>query len=446
MLLSYDQEKALGKSARKDVERQFGGVVKDKKLNGYVNSVGQKIAGTIRKKVESKNSDQEVDYEFKVLNSKVINAFCLPGGYVYITRGLLSKLEDESQLAAVLGHEAGHAVGRHSAEQLSKQIAIGTLLGAGVAATASRDTKQARKNAAKVSAVGNVVGGLIMLGFSRDDEAEADELGTKFTYNTGYDPRGMIGVLKILQKENKGGESNLMEIFQTHPNTKRRIADVDKEIRKKYPHLETEGPEKFSIVKTLKAIEEAHVVLYLIDARLGVSEQDLKLLGFILECGSALVIAMNKWDGLKEEVKNQAKIGIDRHLDFVSFARIHYISALHGTNVGNLFDSIDEAYLSATKKIATPLINQLLQRALLTHSPPLVSGRRVKLRYAHLGGHNPPRIIIHGNQLKALPLSYRRFLSHFFQTKLELYGTPVCIEFKTSDNPFTSKKTKKTRS
>ena len=208
----------------------------------------------------------------------------------------------------------------------------------------------------------------------------------------------------------------------------------------------TEGPEKFSIVKTLKAIEEAHVVLYLIDARLGVSEQDLKLLGFILECGSALVIAMNKWDGLKEEVKNQAKIGIDRHLDFVSFARIHYISALHGTNVGNLFDSIDEAYLSATKKIATPLINQLLQRALLTHSPPLVSGRRVKLRYAHLGGHNPPRIIIHGNQLKALPLSYRRFLSHFFQTKLELYGTPVRIEFKTSDNPFTSKKTKKTRS
>ena len=201
-------------------------------------------------------------------------------------------------------------------------------------------------------------------------------------------------------------------------------------------------PEKFSIVKTLQAIENAHVVLYVIDARIGVSEQDMKLLGFILECGKGLVIAVNKWDGMTEEAREFAKATIDRHLDFVQFARIHFISALHGSGVGNLFDSVNEAYASATQKLATPVLTRLLQQALTTHSPPLVQGRRVKLRYAHAGGHNPPRIIIHGNQVHALPDSYKRFLANFFQTKLKLYGTPVHVEFKSSDNPFAKKKGK----
>lgn len=198
----------------------------------------------------------------------------------------------------------------------------------------------------------------------------------------------------------------------------------------------SELPEKFSVVKTLQAIKEANVVLYVIDARLGVSEQDLKLLGFVLECGKGLVIAVNKWDGMTEEARDKAKATLDRHLDFVRFARIHYISALHGSGVGNLFDSVNEAYASATKKLSTPLLTRLLQQALTTHQPPLVQGRRVKLRYAHAGGHNPPLIIIHGNQVKALPESYRRFLANFLQQKLELYGTPIHIEFKSSDNPF----------
>lgn len=197
-----------------------------------------------------------------------------------------------------------------------------------------------------------------------------------------------------------------------------------------------ELPEKFSVVKTLQAIENSHVVLYVIDARLGVSEQDMKLLGFVLECGKALVIAINKWDGMSEEAREHARATIDRHLDFVRFARIHYISALHGSGVGNLFDSINEAYDSATKKLSTPMLTRLLQRAIETHSPPLVHGRRVKLRYAHPGGHNPPLIIIHGNQVNALPESYRKFLAGFFQDKLGLYGTPVMVEFKSSDNPF----------
>lgn len=197
-----------------------------------------------------------------------------------------------------------------------------------------------------------------------------------------------------------------------------------------------ETPEKFSVVKTLQAIENANVVLYVIDARLGVSEQDMKLLGFVLECGKALVIAINKWDGLSEDAREHARATIDRHLDFVRFARVHFISALHGSGVGNLFDSINEAYESATKKLSTPLLTRLLQKALETHSPPLVHGRRVKLRYAHPGGHNPPLIIIHGNQVHALPESYRKFLANFFQTKLALYGTPVFVEFKSSENPF----------
>ena len=202
----------------------------------------------------------------------------------------------------------------------------------------------------------------------------------------------------------------------------------------------SEVPEKFSVVKTLQSIETSNVVLYVIDARLGVSEQDLKLLGFVLECGKALVIAVNKWDGMTEEARDHAKATIDRHLDFVRFARVHYISALHGSGVGNLFDSVNEAYESATKKLSTPILTRLLQLAQTTHSPPLVHGRRVKLRYAHAGGHNPPRIIIHGNQVNALPESYRKFLAHFFQKKLNLYGTPVMVEFKLGENPFAGRR------
>lgn len=208
-------------------------------------------------------------------------------------------------------------------------------------------------------------------------------------------------------------------------------------VRKRKKVFET--PEKFSVVKTLQAIENANVVLYVIDARLGVSEQDMKLLGFVLDCGKALVIAINKWDGMTNEERDHARATIDRHLDFVKFARLHYISALHGSNVGNLFTSVDEAYESATKKLSTPMLTRLLQKAIVTHSPPLVHGRRVKLRYAHPGGNNPPLIVIHGNQVHTLPESYRKFLAGFFQTKLELYGTPVLVEFKSSENPFAKK-------
>ncbi len=215
---------------------------------------------------------------------------------------------------------------------------------------------------------------------------------------------------------------------------------------KKYTLIDTAGirkrkkvnelPEKFSIVKTLQTVEDANVIVYVLDARIGVSQQDMKLLGFIVECGRALVLAINKWDGMTEHDRERTRISIDRQLDFVKFARIHFISALHGSGVGNLFESIDEAYDCATKRFSTNQLTTLLQQALVTHSPPLVHGRRVKLRYAHAGGHNPPRIIIHGNQVDALPDSYRRFLAAFYQKKLKLFGTPVFISFKLSQNPY----------
>lgn len=195
-------------------------------------------------------------------------------------------------------------------------------------------------------------------------------------------------------------------------------------------------PEKFSIIKTLQSIENAHVVLYVIDARIGVSEQDLKLLSFILECGKGLVIAVNKWDNMEDDERDLTRASLDRQLDFVEFARQHFISALHGSGVGNLFDSILEAYHSATKKLSTPVLSRLLEQALVTHSPPLVHGKRIKLRYAHTGGSNPPTIVIHGTRLEQVPESYKKFLARFFQKKLNLKGTAIKLVFKNTDNPY----------
>ena len=198
--------------------------------------------------------------------------------------------------------------------------------------------------------------------------------------------------------------------------------------------------EKFSIIKTLQAIEAANVVLLVLDARETISEQDLHLLGFILDSGKALVIAVNKWDGLSKEQRDWVRKELDRRLDFVDFARVHFISALHGTGVGDLFGFVEKAYHSATKKISTSQATKILEQAVESHQPPLVQGRRIKLRYAHVGGHNPPRIIIHGNQTANLPNAYRRYLANFYRKALRLEGTPIHIELISSDNPYAGRK------
>ncbi len=194
--------------------------------------------------------------------------------------------------------------------------------------------------------------------------------------------------------------------------------------------------EKFSVIKTLQAIKEAHVVLCLLDAREGIADQDLKILGHILEAGSALVIAVNKWDGMTADEKNAVKIELNRRLDFVKYAKIHFISALHGTGVGDLFKLVDRAYHSSMKQISTPMATKILEGAIEEHQPPMVGGRRVKLRYAHVGGHNPPIIVIHGNQAESLPLSYVRYLENYYRTALRLVGTPIRIQLKTTENPY----------
>ena len=198
--------------------------------------------------------------------------------------------------------------------------------------------------------------------------------------------------------------------------------------------------EKFSIVKTLQAIEESNVVLLVIDAREGISDQDLSLLGFVLNSGRSLVIAVNKWDGLDSSIKEDLKRELDRRLGFIDFARLHFISALHGTGVGNLFESVQEAYVSATKRINTSMLTQIMEMAQDDHQPPLVRGRRVKMKYAHAGGYNPPVIVIHGNQVDDLPTSYKRYLMNYFRKALQVMGTPIRIEFREGHNPFEGKK------
>lgn len=205
-----------------------------------------------------------------------------------------------------------------------------------------------------------------------------------------------------------------------------------------------EAVEKFSIVKTLQAIDQANVVVLLMDAREGVVEQDLHLLGQCIEAGRGLVVAINKWDGMDADIRERVKVELQRRLQFIDYADVHFISALHGTGVGHLYESIHEAYEAATRKLSTPKLTKLLEDIVATHPPPLVSGRRVKLRYAHIGGHNPPRIVIHGNQTENLPNSYVRYLENAFRRELDLAGTPIKIELRTGENPYAGRRNKLT--
>ena len=194
------------------------------------------------------------------------------------------------------------------------------------------------------------------------------------------------------------------------------------------------------MIKTLQAFEVAIVVILVLDARLGISEQDLSILGFVLNAGRSLVIAVNKWDGLDESVKDEVKRELDRRLGFIDFARLHFISALHGSGVGNLFESVEEAFESATKRTNTALLTKIMNMAQEDHAPPMVNGRRVKMKYAHAGGYNPPIIVIHGTQVEDLPDSYKRYLMNYFRKSLKLMGTPVRVEFRGTANPFAERR------
>ncbi len=198
----------------------------------------------------------------------------------------------------------------------------------------------------------------------------------------------------------------------------------------------SEKVEIFSIIKTMQAIDKSNVCVMLLDGSDGLTEQDLSLLSYIIDKGRALVVAVNKWDSLDSEQRETVREDLERRVEFLKFTRIHFISALQGSGVGDLFKSINRAYSSAFTDLSTPQLTRMLEVVVAQHQPPMVNGRRIKLRYAHQGGQNPPIIVIHGKQALKVPKSYQRYLVNHFTKALRLFGTPLRIEFRQDDNPF----------
>jgi GTPase len=194
--------------------------------------------------------------------------------------------------------------------------------------------------------------------------------------------------------------------------------------------------ERASVAKTLQAIDEAHVVVMVLDAHDTVAEQDASVLGLALERGRALIIAINKWDGIPLEQRETIHRQLALKLDFVPFAPLHFISARHGTGVGDVVQSVVRGYEASMREMPTRELTRTLEHALTVHQPPLIHGRRIKLRYAHQGGRNPPRIVIHGNQTDSVPDAYTRYLANVYRKKYDLFATPVVIEYRTDRNPY----------
>ncbi len=203
--------------------------------------------------------------------------------------------------------------------------------------------------------------------------------------------------------------------------------------------------ERASVARTLQAIAEAHAVVMVLDAHDSIGEQDASVLGQALERGRVLLIAINKWDGIPTEKREEIRRLLSFKLDFVPFAPLHFISARHGTGVGELARDLVRGYDAAMRAMPTPALTKVLEKALEAHQPPLVRGRRIKLRYAHQGGRNPPRIIIHGNQTESVPESFRRYLANVFREAFDLFATPVAVEFRTDRNPYDRLKAGKRR-
>jgi len=200
-----------------------------------------------------------------------------------------------------------------------------------------------------------------------------------------------------------------------------------------------EAVEKFSVIKTLQAIEQSNVVVLVLDAAQDISEQDAHIAGSVLDAGRALVVAVNKWDDIDGYRRERIKVDVARKLNFLSFARFHYISALQSKGIGALLKSVDAAYAAAMVKLSTPRLTRALQAALAKQAPPRHGVFRPKLRYAHQGGSNPPVVVIHGSALEHVPASYVRYLEHSFIETFKLQGTPLRIQFRTAHNPYADK-------
>jgi GTP-binding protein len=213
----------------------------------------------------------------------------------------------------------------------------------------------------------------------------------------------------------------------------RRRAKIDDEI------------EQLSVSKTLQAIAEAHVVVMVVDAQDSIGEQDASVLGLALSRGRALILAVNKWDNIPMEQRDEIRRLLTLKIDFIPFAPVHFVSARHGTGVGDLTASMIRAYEAAMRKMPTPALTKAMEAAMIQHQPPIVRGRRIRLRYAHQGGRNPPRIVVHGSQAAHVPESYKRYLANVFRETFDLFATPVSVEFRSDVNPFLKDKPKEKR-
>ncbi|HET9485619.1 MAG TPA: ribosome biogenesis GTPase Der [Xanthomonadales bacterium] len=277
----------------------------------------------------------------------------------------------------------------------------------------------------------------------RDDQAEPDEPAEPATIRVAIVGRPNTGKSTLVNR--LLGEDRM--IASAEPGTTRDAIEVAVERDgKRFTLIDTAGVrrrarveevvEKFSVIKTLQAIEHAHVAVVLFDATEGVTDQDLTVLGHALEAGRALVVAANKWDGLDTYHRERCKSELERRLDFVPYAARHFISAKHGSGLGELTKTIVKAHRSATREISSHELTEALAAAYEAYQPPLVRGHAAKLRYAHMGGHLPPRIIIHGSRVKTLADSYKRYLENFFRKRFKLVGTPVRLDFRDGANPF----------
>jgi GTP-binding protein len=300
------------------------------------------------------------------------------------------------------------------------------------------------------AAHGDRVGALMDEVLAAFPEAAAEEDTTEFTRvavigrpNVGKSTlvNRMIGEERVLAYDLPGTTRDSIEVPFERDGRHYRLVDTAG-IRRK--GRVDEAIEKFSVIKALQAIDSAHVVIAVLDASEGITEQDASLLGLAAQRGRAMVIAVNKWDGLAPDQRDTVRRQIDLKLPFVGFASLHFISALHGSGVGDLLGSVDAAVVAAFRDMSTSALTKVLEEAVVAHQPPLVRGRRVKLRYAHQGGRNPPTIVIHGTQAERLPESYRRYLVNVFRKSFDLLGTPVRVELRSPDNPYAGRRNKLT--
>lgn len=246
----------------------------------------------------------------------------------------------------------------------------------------------------------------------------------------------LVGEERVIAFDEPGTTRDAIDVDFERNGIQYRLVDTAG-LRKKSKVFET--IEKFSVVKTLQAIESAQVAVLMLDARQDISDQDAHIADFVAQSGRALVVAINKWDGLDAYRKEQIKQIVSFKLKFIDFARFHFISARENTGIDKLFTSVDQAYAAATKKLSTPKLTRILLDAVARQSPPRHGASRPKMRYAHQGGMNPPIIVIHGNALERIPESYRRYLENTFREAFRLAGTPLRLQFNTSHNPYAEK-------